>query len=100
MNRRQARQLKKALLLNKITQQRSELAGNRQAFLEQTATFDNGCLVLMKYPKLTAAGAGVLAVYALRRPRKLLLWSRRALGIWSTLSFVRNNLNVNLNANK
>lgn len=95
MSRRQARELKKALLLNKIMQQRSELANNRQAFLAQTTTFDNGCLTLMKYPKITAAGAGILVVYALRHPRKLMLWSRRALGVWSTLSFVKNSLNAN-----
>lgn len=94
MSRQRARDLEKALLLHKIAQQRSELSANRQAFLEHTATFDNGYLTLMKYRKLTIAGAGIVAIYAMRHPRKLILWGRRALGIWSTLSFVRNSLNA------
>ncbi|WP_159565644.1 YqjK-like family protein [Budvicia diplopodorum] len=94
MSKQQSRELKKALLLHKIARQRSELAVNRQAFIEYTSTFDNGCLTLMKYPKITAAGAGVIAIYVLRHPRKLMLWGRRALGIWGTLRLVRNSLNA------
>lgn len=92
MNKQQ-RELKKNLLLQRITRQRSELAQGRQAWLEQTQSFDKGWLALTQYPIITATGVGVAIVYGLRHPRKLILWSRRALGIWSTVNFVKNSLN-------
>ncbi|QBH97730.1 hypothetical protein EKN56_15745 [Limnobaculum zhutongyuii] len=92
MNKQQ-RQLKKNLLLKKIARQRSELAQGRQDWLEQTQSFDRGWLTLTHYPIITATGLGIAAVYGLRHPRKLILWGRRALGIWSTVNFVKNSLN-------
>lgn len=94
MSKRTARELEKRLLLHKIAQQRSELSANRQAFIQHTTTIDNGYLTLVKYRKLTIVGVGIIAIYAMRHPHKLMLWGRRSLGIWSTLSFVKNNLNA------
>lgn len=94
MKKRQLRKLKKALLLQKIKQQRADLVLERNAWLSYTAPFDKGWLTLFSHPKILAGGVGILAVFSLRHPRKLLLWSRRALGIWSTVKFVRSALNL------
>ncbi|MBK5145277.1 YqjK-like family protein [Budviciaceae bacterium BWR-B9] len=92
MNKQQ-RELKKSLLLQNIARQRSDLAQTRQDWLEQTQSFDRGWLALTQYPIITATGLGIAAVYGLRHPRKLILWGRRALGVWSTVNFVKNSLN-------
>ncbi|AWH88346.1 YqjK-like family protein [Limnobaculum parvum] len=92
MNKQQ-RERKKNLLLQDIARQRSDLAQSRQAWLEQTQPFDRGWLALTQYPIITATSLGVAVVYGLRHPRKLILWGRRALGIWSTVNFVKNSLN-------
>lgn len=94
MSRQSIREQEKARLLDKIARQRSELSANRLAFIKHTNTFDNGYLTLMKYHRLTIAAAGIIVIYTMRHPRRLMRWGRRALGIWTTLSFVRNRLNA------
>nr|WP_268991797.1 YqjK-like family protein [Limnobaculum eriocheiris] len=79
--------------MQNIARQRSDLAQYRQDWLEQTQSFDRGWLALTRYPVITATGLGVAVVYGLRHPGKLILWSRRALGIWSSVNFVKNSLN-------
>ncbi|SUB83665.1 Uncharacterised protein [Pragia fontium] len=93
MNKK-SRELKKALLVDKITRQRTELAQQRDAWLEYTADIDRGWLTLFKYRKVAAISVGVVAVVSLRHPKKLMVWGRRAFGIWTTVNLVRQNLSA------
>ncbi|MDR0806852.1 MAG: YqjK-like family protein [Enterobacteriaceae bacterium] len=92
MNRKQILSVKKALLVDKIRQQRTDLAQECDAWLASTAPIDKGWLTLQKYPQIAGVALGILAVYGLRSPKKLLLWSRCSLGIWTAVNIVRQHL--------
>ncbi|KAA9002829.1 cell division protein FtsH [Affinibrenneria salicis] len=86
---RTQRERDKARLLRHIQQQRLDLSASKKQWLETTETCDRyfgGLLGLRKY---LLAGAGVMAVYGLRHPGKLVLWTRRAIGAWGTIKFLR-----------
>lgn len=76
------RHLKKAQLLQRIEQQREQLADERQNWLNSTQTLDGGWQIARRHPIIVSASITLLAVYALRNPRKL--WRK---GQWTLLIY-------------
>lgn len=66
------RHLKKAQLLQRIEQQRVQLSNECQNWLDSTQTLDNSWQRARRHPLLVSAGVALVAVYALRHPRRLL----------------------------
>lgn len=91
MNRQQ-REQKKMALLAMIQQQRQDLVASRDLWLHSTARYDRGWEVLLGLRHYLMLGAGVMAIGILRRPRPLLRWGKRALGLWSSWRLLRNSL--------
>ncbi|GAA3611362.1 MAG: YqjK-like family protein [Gibbsiella quercinecans] len=94
MNNRQYREWRKQRLLSQIQQQRVDLAQNTAVLLEKTERIDRGWQALFGMRKFMAIGASVVAIYGIRHPSKLILWSRRAFGAWGTLRLLRKTLST------
>ncbi|MEE3662285.1 YqjK-like family protein [Brenneria sp. g21c3] len=88
----QQRDKEKILLLRKIQQQRLDLSANKQYLLKSTAPIDRYWSNLMQWRKYWVVGTGLIAVYGIRHPSRLILWGRRAIGLWGTFRFLRKTL--------
>ncbi|AHG19732.1 cell division protein FtsH [Chania multitudinisentens RB-25] len=89
MNHRQYRDREKTLLIRQIQQQRLDLAENKALWLEKTERFDHGWQRLFSQRKYVFIGFSIMVLYGIRHPTKLLRWSQRAFGAWSTLRVIR-----------
>ncbi|ATA25439.1 cell division protein FtsH [Brenneria goodwinii] len=88
----QQRDKEKIQLLRKIQQQRLDLSANKKSLLESTAPYDRYWHNLLQWRKYWVVGSGLIAIYGLRHPSKLILWGRRAVGLWGTFRFFRKTL--------
>ncbi|MFE8048176.1 YqjK-like family protein [Brenneria goodwinii] len=88
----QQRDKEKIQLLRKIQQQRLDLSANKKSLLESTAPCDRYWHNLLQWRKYWVVGSGLIAIYGLRHPSKLILWGRRAVGLWGTFRFLRKTL--------
>ncbi|KFK95396.1 MULTISPECIES: YqjK-like family protein [unclassified Serratia (in: enterobacteria)] len=89
MNRRQYREWKKQQLIQQIQQQRQDLAANKALWLDKTEYLDQGWQTLASLRKYVAIASSMVALYGIRHPGKFIRWSRRALGVWSTVRLLR-----------
>lgn len=85
------RAIEKVKLLRKIERQRVELSAGRDEWLAATAKVDRGWVKLIDMRKYLVLGSSVLAIYGIRHPSKVVRWSRRAFGLWSTVQLIRSN---------
>ncbi|MGB8665340.1 MAG: YqjK-like family protein [Serratia inhibens] len=85
MNRRRYLEWRKEKLIRQIQQQRLDLAENKTLWLEKTERIDRGWQTLFGQRKYLIVGSSVMALYGIRHPSKLILWSRRAFGAWSAI---------------
>lgn len=76
-------------LLKQIQQQRLDLSASRRDFLLSTAQYDRGWLKFLGMRRYLAIGSGVLALWTVRRPGKLLRLAKRGFGLWSTWRAVK-----------
>lgn len=88
MSRRE-REDKKQQLLSLITQQRVELDSCCLQWIVATSGYDHAWFKIVSLRRYLAVGGGVLALWTLRRPKKLLRFAKRGLGIWSSWRMVR-----------
>lgn len=86
------REQRKALLLSQIQQQRLDLSACQRDWLQATRSFDRGWLTLLNLRSWAIAGGGLMAIWGLRRPRLLMRWGKRGLGLWSSWRLIRNTL--------
>lgn len=88
MKQRQ-REEKKALLLHQIQQQRIDLSAERRNWLDVTARYDGYWLRVMHWRRYWVIGSGVIALYGVRHPNRLVRWARRGLGLFGTVNLLR-----------
>ena len=79
-----------AELLQKIQQQRQELSADRQTWLAATSRYDQGWQTCLQAKRYLLPVGGILAVLSLRHPRRIIRWTKRGLGLWSSWRMVRN----------
>ncbi|CAI0997468.1 Uncharacterised protein [Serratia grimesii] len=89
MNRRRYLEWRKEKLINKIQQQRLDLADNKTLWLEKTERIDRGWQTIFGLRKYLVVGSSVMALYGVRHPSKLIRWSRRAFAAVSTIRLIQ-----------
>jgi len=87
------RSKRKAKLLGQIHQQRIDLSHTTQDWLAVTAPYDRGWQTIVQLRRYLVVAGGVLAVWNLRRPGRLLNLTKRGLNIWSTWRVLSSGLN-------
>ncbi|RLM20572.1 cell division protein FtsH [Brenneria alni] len=85
----QQRDREKTQLLRKIQQQRLDLSSGKKHWLESTASYDRYWQNLLQWRKYWVIGSGLIAIYGVRHPRRMILWGRRAVGLWGTFRLFR-----------
>lgn len=89
MNHREYREWKKEQLIRQIQPQRLDLAASKALWLEKTERLDRGWQTVFGMRKYLAIGSSLVALYGICHPRKLIRWSRCALGLWGTIRLFR-----------
>ncbi|MCV9878806.1 YqjK-like family protein [Brenneria izbisi] len=88
----QQRDRKKAQLLRTIQQQRLDLCAGKNAWLDSTAKYDRYWHGLVQWRRYWIVGSGLIALYNVRHPSRLLRWGKRAVGLWGTVRLIRKTL--------
>ncbi|MCA4825558.1 MAG: cell division protein FtsH [Serratia rubidaea] len=92
MSRRRALAVRKQQLISRIERQRADLGDNKAQWLDKTEHIDRGYQALFGMRKYLLLGSGVVALYGMRHPSKLIRWSRRAFSAWGTVRLLRKTL--------
>lgn len=92
MSKLNVKQAKKLQLLHRVRQQRQDLSWEVEDWLVATARYDRGWQKLVSLRKYMVAGSSLIALYSLRHPSRLVLWTKRALGMLGTVKVLRNAL--------
>lgn len=78
-------QRRKTQLLQLIETERDGLQLQAREWRQLTAPLDQVWYAVMRYrPLVLGAAAGALAIAGLRKPLRILRWSRQALSLWSS----------------
>ncbi|MCL2891823.1 YqjK-like family protein [Brenneria tiliae] len=85
----QPRDEEKTRLLRKIQQQRLDLSAAKKHWLESTAPYDRYWHNLLQWRKYWVFGSGLIALYGVRHPSRMIRWARRAVGLWGTVRLFR-----------
>lgn len=84
---------KKDRLLEEIQQQRAEITQLTAHWRIQTAPIDKGYRNLVRYKNVLMGGLGLMMLYNIRSPSKMVRWSRRALNTWQVFRLFRRTIN-------
>ncbi|MBS0849197.1 YqjK-like family protein [Citrobacter sp. JGM124] len=87
------RDQRKAALLIQVQQQRIDLSMAKQDWLEVTAPYDRGWGVLVSLRRYFVVAGGMLAIWNIRRPGRIVPLAKRGLSLWSTWRVMRTSLN-------
>lgn len=87
---------RKTELLSQIQQQRLNLSVAKRQWLEVTEPYDKGWNTLVSLRRYFVVAGGVLAIWSVRRPGKMMRLARRGLSVWSTWRVVRTSLSKTL----
>lgn len=90
------REQRKTELLSQIQQQRLNLSVAKRQWLEVTEPYDKGWNTLVSLRRYFVVAGGVLAIWNVRRPGKMMRLARRGLSVWSTWRVVRTSLSKTL----
>lgn len=88
MSRRQRNEEKIRLLL-KIEQQRLDLDAETHIWRQKTLRYDHYWLQFMQWRRYWLMASGIVALYAIRHPNRLVRWARRGAGLLGTLDLLR-----------
>ncbi|NIG62216.1 MAG: cell division protein FtsH [Serratia symbiotica] len=72
-------------LIRQIQQQRLDLSESKTRWLEKTACIDRSWQMVLGLRRFLVLCSGVMALYGIRHPSKLIRWSRIAFGAWGTI---------------
>ncbi len=87
-----AREQQKAELLSMIQQQRLDLSACHRDWSDATAPWDRGWNTLLSLRSWLVVGSSAMAIWGVRHPGRLMRWSKRGLGAWSTWRLIRNTM--------
>lgn len=85
----QRRNEEKIRLLLKIEQQRLDLVAQTYAWHEKTARYDRYWLQFMQWRRYWLMASGIVALYGIRHPNRLIRWARRGVGLLGTVNLLR-----------
>lgn len=89
MSRDHERKQEIAHILSEIGRQRSEFASGVRQWQDYTTPLDRGWNTLIGLRKYAVAGLAVLVVCNIRRPGRLVQWSRCAYVAWNSWKLFR-----------
>lgn len=94
-NKRQLLAAKKQLLIKRIERQRGDLAASSEDWLRATAPYDRTWKTLVTFRPLFIAATGLLSIYSLKKPQRILQLSKKTLTIWSIARTVQSAIRAN-----
>ncbi|EKT58136.1 YqjK-like family protein [Providencia burhodogranariea] len=84
-NKRQSLAEKKQQLVTQIEQQRADLTTTSRDWLQVTEPYDRSWQVFVSFKPIFIAAAGLVSVYILRRPKRILSLGEKALTTWGII---------------
>ncbi|AYP92976.1 hypothetical protein L0N55_004682 [Salmonella enterica] len=95
MSTRERRENRKQQLLQQIAQQRQTLSQLKTDWLRLTAPVDRGWQSLYQWRAFIVPGIGIAVFCAMKsKPRRLIIWPRRAVAAWGAMKFIRQRLSL------
>lgn len=94
-NKQQLLAARKQRLVRKVQRQRQELAETSTDWLQTTAPYDRAWQTIMAFRPLVIAATGLLSIYSLRKPQKVILLGRKALTIWGLARSIQSVIKTN-----
>lgn len=88
-NKQQLLTARKQRLIKKIERQRQALAETSTDWLNTTAPYDRAWQTVMAFRPFVIAATGLLSIYSLRKPRKILLLGQKAITIWGVVRSIQ-----------
>lgn len=72
-------------LIRQIQQQRMDLAESKIRWLEKNTRIDRSWQIVFGLHRYLVFGSGVMVLYVIRHPSKLIRWLRRTLSAWGAI---------------
>ncbi|MBB3321855.1 MULTISPECIES: YqjK-like family protein [Atlantibacter] len=86
------RELRKAMLITQVHQQRLDLASSRRDWLEATGSYDRGWHTLLGLRSWLLVGSSIGAIWTIKNPNFLLRWGKRGFAAWSAWKLLKNTM--------
>ena len=84
------RELRKAMLITRVHQQRLDLSSSRREWLEATGSYDRGWNTVLSLRSWLLVGSSIGAIWTIKNPNFLLRWAKRGFAAWSTWKLLKN----------
>ena len=88
-NKQQLLAARKQRLVRRIERQRQELTEASSDWLHTTAPYDRAWQTIITFRPLVIAATGLLSVYSLRKPQKILQLGQKAITIWGLVRSIQ-----------
>lgn len=87
------RELRKAMLITQVHQQRLDLSSSRREWLVTTGAYDRGWNTVLGLRSWLLVGSSVAAIWSIKNPNFLLRWGKRGFAAWSAWRLLKNTVN-------
>jgi len=84
------RELRKAMLITHVHQQRLDLSSSRREWLEATGSYDRGWNTVLSLRSWLLVGSSIGAIWTIKNPNFLLRWGKRGFAAWSAWNLLKN----------
>ncbi|CAM7777676.1 YqjK-like family protein [Atlantibacter hermannii] len=84
------RELRKAMLITHVHQQRLDLSSSRREWLEATGSYDRGWNTVLSLRSWLLVGSSIGAIWTIKNPNFLLRWGKRGFAAWSAWKLLKN----------
>ncbi len=84
------RELRKAMLITQVHQQRLDLSSSRREWLEATGSYDRGWNTVLSLRSWLLVGSSIGAIWTIKNPNFLLRWGKRGFAAWSAWKLLKN----------
>ena len=84
------RELRKAMLITHVHQQRLDLSSSRREWLEATGSYDRGWNTVLSLRSWLLVGSSIGAFWTIKNPNFLLRWGKRGFAAWSAWKLLKN----------
>ena len=84
------RELRKAMLITRVHQQRLDLSSSRREWLEATGSYDRGWNTVLSLRSWLLVGSSIGAIWTIKNPNFLLRWGKRGFPAWSAWKLLKN----------
>lgn len=84
------RELRKAMLITQVHQQRLDLSSSRREWLDVTGSYDRGWNTVLSLRSWLLVGSSIGAIWTIKNPNFLLRWGKRGFAAWSAWKLLKN----------